>query len=147
IEGRQHLAQRRLVEPDARLAFAALDVEVDAEVAAHDALADRLADARLPRLVPGRQPQSHIEAATVDGAHLPMPADRAYCAVGPGKAGHALDGHVSASSMPLVLSPFHQQRFDPGSEAPANCSRRAIEEQGRATGDAGLSRSAFGRGG
>ena len=99
VERGQHLAQRGFVEPDARLAFAALDVQVDGEVAAHDALAHRLADARLQRLVARRQAQAHVEAASVDGAHLPVPAQRPHGAVGPGKAGHALDGHVSASSM------------------------------------------------
>ena len=86
-----------LVEPDLGLAFAALDVEVDGEVAARDALGHGLADARLERFVAGRQAQPHVEAAAVDRAHLPVPGDRPRRAVGAGKAGHALDGHVSAS--------------------------------------------------
>ena len=71
VERGQHLAQRRLVEPDLRLALAALDVEVDGEAAARDALGDRLADARLQRLVARRQAQAHVEAAAVDASAPP----------------------------------------------------------------------------
>src|SRR5262249_9886011 len=60
------------------------------------ALGCRLANARLEALEAGRQPQPQIETATVDGAHLPMPAGRAGRPVRAGKSGHALDGHAGA---------------------------------------------------
>src|SRR5262249_47176077 len=75
------------------VAGGALDAQVDAQAATRDAPSHGLADTRLQAFEAGRQPQPHVEAASVHRAQLPMPAEETARPVHPRKTGHALDGH------------------------------------------------------
>ena len=93
VESLQDLLQRSFVELDLCLPVRTLHVQADRQIAPRDALADRFADLRLHALEAGRYAQPDIESAPVDGAQLPVPAERTRGPIRAGEPCHALDGH------------------------------------------------------